>query len=335
MPAEVESLMYAREVPWHGFGQKVDGLQTAEEAIVAAGLDWEVGHRPLFYRDPTNPKGTVKKISDRVATVRMTDGKYLGITSPGYHIFQNRTAFDFADAIVESGEAKYETAGSLREGKVVFLSMEIPKTVSVDGENEDMRPYLLVANSHDGSRALSARITTVRVVCMNTLNMALGNRNNEIKLRHTRNAEEKVAEAQRALGLTFEYLDRFEAIGRKMLLTKIDERDVLRTMLQVFPIKDVNPLLLNADEIRKVLSNQATTPAAKAMSMYERSDNLANVRGTRWGVFNGIAEYLDFGQFYRSRGVPAADNRATSILLGGPAAQKKEKAAAILSAGLN
>jgi hypothetical protein len=171
---------------------------------------------------------------------------------------------------------------------------------------------------------------------MNTLNMALGQRNNEIKLRHTANVMDKVKEAQRALGLTFEYLDLFEAMAEKMLLKKISKTDVMRTIAQVFPIKDVNPLKLNADELRRVIEAQmGRHPAPGVLKMYENSENIANLRGTAWGLWNGIAEYLDYGMNYRSRAVPAADNRATSILLGGIAAQKKEKAALILTAGLN
>lgn len=336
MPAEVETMMYAREVPWHGFGTKVDGLQTAAEAIVAAGLDWPVEKRPLFYRDPTNPKGTIKKIDERVATVRMTDGKYLGVVSPAYEIVQNNRAFDIGDAIVETGEAKYETAGSLRDGRVVFISMEIPKTVKVPGDDGEINPYLLLVNSHDGSFAFRGAVTPIRAVCANTVNMALGAAKSEFRLRHTSGIENKIAEAQRALGLTFEYLDRFEAIAERMLLQKVTPRQVYQTMLAVFPIKDVNPLRLSADEMRRVIAAQpATSPVEKALRMYEDSPNIDNVRGTAWGVFNGIAEYLDYGMFYRSRGVSAADNRASSILLHGPAAQKKEKAAAVLAAMSN
>lgn len=342
MPAEVETMMYAREVPWHGFGRKVEGLQTAAEAIVAAELDWTVEKRPLFYRDPLHPKGNMKRIEERVANVRMTDGKYLGVVSPAYEIVQNNRAFDIGDAIVETGEAKYETAGSLREGRVVFISMEIPKTVKVPGDDGDIRPYLLLVNSHDGSFAFRGAITPIRAVCANTVNMALGAAKSEFRLRHTKGIEQKVAEAQRALGLTYQYLDNFEEIAEKMMLRKVTQLDVLRTMAIVFPIKDVNPAKLSADELRRVISaptrvkdsgaSSGESPALKALQMYERSPNIDNIRGTAWGVYNGIAEYLDYGMSYRSRGSSAADNRASSILLHGPAAQRKEKAAAVLAA---
>ena len=334
MPAEVETLMYAREIPWHRFGQKVEGLQTAEEAIVAAGLDWEVIQKPVYFF-ANNGKGRVhtKKFPERVVNVRAKDQEPFAVVSPGYKILQNKVAFDFADAIVETGEAKYETAGALRGGRVVFLSMEIPREVKVPGDDGEHRPYLLVCNSHDGSRALSARVTTIRVVCANTLNAALGDRTNEIKLRHTANVMDKVKEAQRALGLTYEYLDQFEIMAERMLLRKITPIEVLRTVVQVFPIKDVNPLKLSADELRRVIAAQiARHPAPGALRMVETSENIENVRNTAWGLWNGIAEYLDYGVNYRSRQVPAADNRATSILLGGMAASKKEQAAKILAA---
>jgi phage/plasmid-like protein (TIGR03299 family) len=339
MPAEVETLMYAREVPWHGFGTKVEGLQTAEEAIAAAELDWIVEQKPLFVRDIKNPKGTIKKVDGRVANVRMSDGAVLGVVAPSYRVVQNVDAFAFADAIVETGEAKYETAGALRGGKTVFLSMEIPKEIKVPGDDGEVRPYLLVANGHDGSMALRALITPIRVVCANTLSAALGSHKSEIRLRHTTGIEKRVEEAQRALGLTFAYLDEFEREAERMLLRKITDRDVLRTMLALWPIKEVNPLKLNADELRRVVfaahpKGRDAEPmvAAKALRMYESSPNLDNIRGTQWGLLNGIVEFLDYGTEYRSREVSAADNRASSILLGGNAATKKQKAADLIAA---
>ena len=333
MTANVETMMYARDVPWHGFGTKVDGLQTAIEAIAAAELDWEVQKRPLFYRDPTNPKGNIRKIEEKVTTVRMSDGKYLGVVSPSYTIVQNADAFAIGDAIVETGEAKYETAGSLRDGRVVFISMEIPKTVKVPGDDGDIRPYLLLVNGHDGRYALKGAVTPIRSVCENTVAMALKAATSSFSLRHTSGIGDRIAEAQRALGLTFEYLDRFEAIAEKMMLTKLTKKQVLTTVAQVFPIKDVNPLKLTTAELEKAIKESGNTaPAMKALATINSSDNIANIRDNAWGVFNGIAEYLDYGMFYRSRGVSAADNRATSILLDGPAAQKKSKAAEILVA---
>lgn len=333
MPAEVETLMYARDVPWHGFGTKVDGLQTAEAAIAAAGLDWMVVQKPIFVRDITNPKRSIKKIDGRVANVRTSDGKPLGVVAPSYTVVQNVDAFAFADAIVESGEAKYETAGALRGGKVVFLSMEMPKHVKVAGDDGDIKPYLLVANSHDGTMALRALVTMVRVVCANTLTAALGSHTAEIRLRHTSGFEGRVAEAQRTLGLTFQYLDEFEKLAGQMMLRKVTAQDVLRTLVQVFPMKDVNPLKLNADELRRIILAQPDkVPAAKALAMYEASPNLDNIRGTAYGLWNGIVEYIDYGTAYRSREVSAAENRATSIMLGGDAASKKQKAADILMA---
>lgn len=337
MPAEVETLMYAREVPWHGFGTKVDGLQTAKDAIVAAGLDWKVLLRPLYIRD-LNAGSKIVKITDgHVATVRDTDSRPLGIVGASYRPVQNVEAFGMADAIVETGEAKYETAGALRNGRIVFLSMEIPKTVKIPGDDGVIQPYLLLTNSHDGSSALRALITTVRVVCSNTLNLALNGKNKgEIKLRHTTNIMDRVSEAQRALGLTFEYLDGFERMANQMMLRKLTDQEVYWAILTAFPIKDVHPLGTSVRDMAKALSDNEGSPAAKAFRMYQTSDNIANVRDTAWGLFNGIAEYLDYGQFYRAReGSTALDSRARSILLNGAAASKKAQVGSMLAALAN
>ena len=118
-----------------------------------------------------------------------------------------------------------------------------------------------------------------------------------------------------------------------MLLTKLTRKQVLDTVTRIFPIKDVNPLKLTTKELEAAIADSgATSPTLKALAMVDKSENIDNIRTTAWGVLNGITEYLDYGMFYRSRGVSAADNRATSILLDGPAAQKKSKAAEILVA---
>ena len=146
MPAEVETMFSAREVPWHGIGTVVPDALTAEEAIRESGLDWEVTKEPFFVKDSSGEYHLAPRF---YATVRSTDGRILGSVKEDYTVFQNRDAFSFADNLVDSGEAKYETAGSLFHGAWVWLTMKMPKQVLIAGDDPvDM--YLLLNSSHDG-----------------------------------------------------------------------------------------------------------------------------------------------------------------------------------------
>ena len=195
MAHEVETMFSARELPWHGLGTVTEDVLTAKEAIETAGLDWEVELRSLFV---SLPGGNRKKIEDRKAVMRTTDDAVLGIVSPLYVPFQNRDAFAFTDNLVDSGDAKYETAGSLRDGRVVFLTMKVPFGMQVDG-NDAHDLYIVLRTSHDGSTAVSVAVTPIRVVCMNTMTMALRSARHKWSMRHVSTHPSQLLRRDRAL----------------------------------------------------------------------------------------------------------------------------------------
>ena len=160
MAHEVETMMYTREVPWHGLGTRVEEAPNSAEAIRLAGLDWEVVPKPLFLDDG-------RQIPGYVANTRTSDNSVLGVVSEKYKIVQNKEAFSFTDNII-GGDVRYETAGSLKNGKSVWLLAHLPKT-SILGD--DVIPYLCFNNSHDGQGAIRVFMTPIRVVCNNTLNI--------------------------------------------------------------------------------------------------------------------------------------------------------------------
>ncbi|MBA4188257.1 MAG: hypothetical protein C0467_09655, partial [Planctomycetaceae bacterium] len=154
--------------PWHRLGVTVAEAQTSEEAIKLAGLNWGVEQWSVVARHA----GLERAVTGRVANVRSDTGAVLGVVSNGYRVFQNKSAFDFFDAMVQEKLAIFETAGSLKGGRQVWMLARLPKTLRAAGEDE-IRPYVLLTNSHDGCRALRMIPTTIRVVCANTLNLAL------------------------------------------------------------------------------------------------------------------------------------------------------------------
>jgi len=310
MVAAVETMAYGRGVPWHGLGVKTaNPLSTAEEMLVAAGLDWTVSKEPI-----RTESGVV--IPDLYATVRNIDLAALGVVGRAYRPVQNAEAFGWADMLVDSGEAKYETAGSLFGGRRVFLSMELPDGIHVPGDEGEVKPYILVTNSHDGSSPLIGAVVLVRVVCSNTLTMALAGATRTFKIRHTGSIDGKIAAAREALGITFAYLARFEEASRVLATTPVTDRQVDRLFKSTFPVP---PMQQTPDRIDQ-------SDFAKVREVYRTSENLDPIRGTAWGVLQAVGEYVDHVIDYNGRRFDTLDVRANSLLYGGPAAQRKQKA---------
>lgn len=308
MPAEVESMFSAREVPWHGLGEIVEGALTARDALKMAGLDWEVELRPLRAYMGHDARPQYVTVEDRLGVVRDSDQKVLGIVGTNYVPFQNGQAFEFFDNIVDSGEAKYETAGSLRGGKWVWLTAKIPEHINVGGiDPHEM--YLLLSTSHDGSRAITAAVTPVRVVCANTANMALRGAVRKWSIRHIATAEQRFAEARDSLGMTFAYMEKFQAQAEELLVQPFTDHEFERLVETLIP-----------DKPRK----ESVTEALRFA--FNESPTLENVRGTKWAAFNAVSEYFDWLREPRS---PEAQ---VTAIWDGVALQMKDEALKLLTA---
>ena len=164
MSANVETMFSVRETPWHGLGRIVMDAPASREALELAGLDWQVESRNIY-------SGTGAMIPGYRANVRSTDEAVLGVVSDRYRIVQNEEAFQFTDDLLGEG-VTYETAGSLQGGKKVWMLAKLPEKYIIAGD--EVTPYLVFFNSHDGSSGVKVAMTPVRVVCQNTLNLALG-----------------------------------------------------------------------------------------------------------------------------------------------------------------
>jgi phage/plasmid-like protein (TIGR03299 family) len=284
----------------------------------AAGLDWVVEAKPMTLQ------GTNIVVPNKVANVRNTDSAVLGVVGSRYKVIQNTEMFSFADYLLDAG-AQFETAGSLRGGEVVFAAMEIPSEhIEIKGDNGQTKSYLVLANGHNGLFPFRALVTPVRVVCMNTLNAALGSAKTSFTIRHTAKVEGKIAEAKRALGITHKVMDEFRVGAERLILKKMTEKDAIRVITSVFPLSE--------DEKRdkKVFSDRA----AQTLAIWKNAENLEGVRETAWGVWNAIGEYLDHGVAYRGgQRSTAADAKASSIVLDtGFAARTKRQALALVAA---
>lgn len=228
MAALIESLFYVRETPWHGQGVRVEEAPTSEEAIRLAGLDWKVEQRPIFLADGTEIKGNY-------ANVRSSDNKPLGIVGDRYKIVQNSDAFAFTDALLGEG-VKYETAGSLKDGKVIWLLAKMPESFDLLGDKVD--PYLVFTNTHDGSGAVKVCMTNVRVVCNNTLNVALKQAKRTWSARHTGSVTNKLDDARETLQLANNYIKATQETFEELYKVKLNDISLYRTVDTIVPITE-------------------------------------------------------------------------------------------------
>ncbi|MCC8046807.1 MAG: DUF945 domain-containing protein [Clostridiales bacterium] len=210
MAANVESMFYVREAPWHGLGTMVMQAPDSANALKMAGLDWQVLQEPI-YTDG-------RYIEGYKANVRSNDRKVLGVVTDRYKVVQNDEAFAFTDELLGEG-VRYETAGSLQEGRKVWILARMPREYVMMGEH--ISPYLVFSNSHDGSGAIRVAITPIRVVCNNTLNLALDTAKRSWSMIHTGDVREKMTEARDTLFMAEKYMTNlgkeFENLRQKQL----------------------------------------------------------------------------------------------------------------------
>ena len=229
MSALVETMFSSgRQVPWHNLGIIVEEAPSSEEAIRLAGLNWEVQQQPIYLADGTEIKGNY-------ANVRSSDGKALGIVGDRYKIVQNTDAFAFTDALLGEG-VKYETAGSLKDGKVIWLLAKMPETIEILGDKVD--PYMVFTNSHDGSGAVRVCMTPVRVVCNNTLNAAIRGARRVWSARHTGSVTNKLDDARETLQFANQYLEATKQTFEDLYKVKLNEFSLYKTINDIIPITE-------------------------------------------------------------------------------------------------
>ena len=228
MPAGIETMFSAVETPWHKIGNVTEGALTSSEAIKKAGLDWTVSLRGLatFQEDNNTDVSSLIDVPEHYATVRDTDNSVLGVVGNRYTPIQNLECFDFLDTVLDDSEAKYETAGSLYGGKIVWMLVNLGKDVVV-GQDRTV-PYLLLTNSHDGSTAIKGMTTPIRVVCANTLSLALKDNVTSFGFRHTNNVHTKIDQARKLLEINYKYIDNFQEEVEKLIEQHVERDDYFK-----------------------------------------------------------------------------------------------------------
>lgn len=287
----------AKEIAWHKLGIVVDNAMTSKECIEQALLNYTVEKGNVFvkYNNPIGD-GAGTLVPEKFATYRTDTGDPFNIVGKNYEVIQNWEAFEFFDNIVGRGRAIYETAGALGNGETVFITAKLPAHLRI-GNEDIIDQYLLLTMSHDGTGSIIAKYTPIRVVCNNTLSIALSGGKNLFKIRHTYSARDRMAECEELLKLT--YLQSKETQEILEQLTKIQVTDALaeRYFLN---------LMLSADELTKLAKvgvrwhNAAFISTKKKNVLtnifdYRESgigQNMNICRGTAYGLYNTITGYL-------------------------------------------
>jgi len=287
----VASFASFREPAWHGLGTVFSDEKTTSEMLAAANLNnWNVR---LVDVEIPNTLTSDKNYSYVVRTnpTDNTQTDILGVVGERYHVLQNEDLFSFGDNILDGG-GRWETAGSIRGGRVVFGSLALERETVLDpnGVADKVKTYLLINTSHDGSIAIQASITPVRVVCANTLNLALGAKRGKnaikqsFKIRHTQTANGKVAIAREALGLANKYMDAFDVMAKAMIEKEITAGQFNDIILAAYPKpeKDSKGAVKKWENKVDVI-NDIYTGQFNGM-----------IAGNAWGAFNALTERLDW-----------------------------------------
>jgi len=286
------SMFSVKEIPWHGLGQIVDKALTSAEAIKEANLDYTVVKLPNFTRlnniELANPNS--------FSTVRTDTPEVLGTVGKDYTVIQNSDAFVFFDSIVGEGKAIFETAGALGNGEQVFITAKLPKSIVLD--NIDViDQYLLLSNSHDGSRSIEVLFTPIRVVCNNTLSAAIHMAKNSIKIRHTANAHKRLELAHQLLGIHTELIDEQEHFFNQMVDKQISVEEFKTYICNIFltptELKAVaNAGLKNIGNIKEISTRKVNVLNNIAIYLeHGPGQAIHTAENTMWGAYNAVTGY--------------------------------------------
>lgn len=292
--ADGTAAFVSRLVPaWHGLGTVVSKDMTTAEVMDAAHLaGWDVRLEPVYVQGVA-PDAFAVPILAVVRTNPVSKAnEVLAAVGSRYKVLQNEELFSFADYIT-SGGARWETAGSIKSGRTVFGSLAIERETVLDptGVADKINQYLVIATSHDGTSAVTAANTPVRVVCQNTLNFALKGAKQTFKVRHTQTLDGKLAAARETLSVAERYFDAFDEEAKQLFATPVNAELRDKVIEAVYPLPD-------ADAAKAAKTRYANK--RDAIDAILQSPTSDGVQGTAWGILNALTENLDWNRGTRN-----------------------------------
>ena len=310
MTHNINSIAYYGETPWHGLGRSIPDRADAAGMIVAADLDWEVEAR--------GARGAVKDQKGRYSKYeivrkprqgRAEEDALLGVVSRFYVPLQNQEAFDFFDPVIGDNKAVFETAGALGVGECVWVMAKMPEVMDIV-PGDECRRYLLLSNRHDGRGSVTVKFTSVRVVCQNTLMLAMKDGQNAYRVRHSKVMGDRLAELGEILRMASEMYQECGEVFKKMAATSLAKNKLDEFLEAVYP---------------------RTEPQKKSgvrPEKWERIDALIGqspdlllpgVEGTMWAAYNAVTHFEDY---HETRAPETADARLNRVWFGAGADSK-------------
>lgn len=259
-----------RSIPFYSLpnSKVVSGAPTVDDAIRLAELDWNVSLQPTYQ---TLRDGSVRIVQDRYYTVRDDTQDVLGVVGKNYRPFQNAEAFAFTDELLGAG-VEFDAAGSYNDSRKVFLTAQVPKTLVVPGmENDQIDMHLVFLTSHDGTSAITAMVTPIRLRCTNMIRLATRNAVSKWTTRHTASAKDRVNEAARTLNLVDLYVSEFEQVAAQLLATEVTLEGFERLVKEAVPSERLQNGMVDT----------------------WRNSNSVD-RATGWGAINAVTEHLQW-----------------------------------------
>jgi phage/plasmid-like protein (TIGR03299 family) len=294
--------MFHRLPAWHGKGTIVQDAPNSTEAIRLAQMNWSVEKRPIFTLDGD---GNRIHITSDMATVRTDSNGILGVVGNKYTVIQNADAFKFVDSLVDLGEIKYEACGTLKGGQQIWLLAKMPDVHYVT-DDDPQESYILLSTGHDGLHTLKVMPTSVRVVCWNTLQLALSHKTERfIQVRHSLNAMDKVEAAQKLLfGIRYE-TEQVNQILDGLAKVDMTREQVMEFMDKVFPLHKEKPEddgSTKSINIRQMVFDNFDGDPEQATKA---------AKGTAFGLFNAVTKWVDW-----QRGAKDTDKQFASSWFG-------------------
>jgi phage/plasmid-like protein (TIGR03299 family) len=302
---------WAGDTPWHRLGTQAQGLMTAEDALALAHLNWLVEKRPLYNR---NDNGELEVIPDTYGVFRKDElGNYIPLTRGKavgrvWTPFQNVESIDFLDELTQNQEAKIEVCGALGNGEQVWVLARLPESITINGLDV-IDQYILIVNNHDGSGSLKVFLTPIRVVCNNTLTMALNarGRTNGYNIRHTGSIYDRVEAVREALGMINDDFHNWGELANTLVTVKMTEDEMDSYFI------DVLGLSFNKEGD---LTTRSSNILSSVKGLLANDTNTFNgMAGTAWAAYNAVTEAIDH-HFTRLANGEVSKKRMESALFG-------------------
>jgi phage/plasmid-like protein (TIGR03299 family) len=296
---------------WHKLGTVVENAMTSEEAIKLAGLDYEVAKVPVLME---GINGFNSVVPDHFITKRTDTNETFGIVGNKYEVVQNKDAFNFFDAIVGGDLAMFETAGALGKGEKIFITAKMPDFIRITGTDDLTECYVILTSSHDGSGAVIAGISPIRIVCENTMRLSLKKAISKVSIRHTTNVKANLDTAHKLIGISHAYITELNECFNVLAKKKISDNQVLKLVEQLFVSEKEDSTRIK--NIREAV-----------LTSYHTGIGQEGILGTAWGFLNGLTHFHSHIKEYKN-----ADVKFENLLMDGASSKVNDKALDLLLA---